>query len=100
MLAIARGLMTDPKVLLLDEPSLGLAPKIVKEVFAKIKEINLRRKTAIIVVEHNIRSLLEIVSRAYVLDKGRIVAEGMPKDLLHKNILEQVFMGTLNTKVV
>ncbi len=95
MLAIARGLMTDPKVLLLDEPSLGLAPKIVKEVFAKIKEINERRRTAIVVVEHNLASLLEITHRAYVLDKGRVVAEGAPAELLKTGILEKVFLGKL-----
>lgn len=95
MLAIARGLMTDPKVLLLDEPSLGLAPKIVKEVFAKIKEINEQRKTAIVVVEHNIKSLLEIVSRAYVLDRGEVKAEGEPKKLISSGILEKVFLGTI-----
>ncbi len=93
MLAIARGLMTDPKVLLLDEPSLGLAPKIVKEVFEKIKEINDRKKTAILVVEHNLKSLLEITKRAYVLDKGKIYAEGIPKELIDKKILEKVFLG-------
>jgi len=74
MLALARGLMTEPKILLLDEPSLGLSPKIVKEVFAKIKEINDKHKTAIMVVEHNVQSLLEVVHRAYVLDKGKVVA--------------------------
>ena len=93
MLAIARGLMTDPKVLLLDEPSLGLAPKIVKEVFAKIKEINERRKMAIVVVEHNLKSLLEITSRAYVLDKGKVYMEGKPKDIIDKGVLEKVFLG-------
>ncbi|MES2215987.1 MAG: ABC transporter ATP-binding protein [Patescibacteria group bacterium] len=93
MLAIARGLMTDPKVLLLDEPSLGLAPKIVKEVFAKVKEINERRKMAIFVVEHNLKSLLEITSRAYVLDKGKVYAEGDPKEIVEKGILEKVFLG-------
>ena len=75
MVAIARGLMVDPKVLLLDEPSLGLAPKIVKEVFETIKEINTRRKTAIMIVEHNIKSILHIVHRAYMLDKGHVAAE-------------------------
>ncbi|MEN9524162.1 MAG: hypothetical protein RL536_231 [Candidatus Parcubacteria bacterium] len=93
MLAIARGLMTDPKVLLLDEPSLGLAPKIVKEVFAKVKEINERRKTAIFVVEHNLKSLLEITSRAYVLDKGKVYAEGKPHDIISTGVLEKVFLG-------
>ncbi len=93
MLAIARGLMIDPKVLLLDEPSLGLAPKIVKEVFAKIREINDRRKTAIFVVEHNLKSLLEITSRAYVLDKGKIYAEGKPREIIDKGILQKVFLS-------
>lgn len=93
MLAIARGLMSDPKVLLLDEPSLGLAPKIVKEVFSKIKEINERRNTAIIIVEHNLKSLLEITKRAYVLDKGKVYAEGDPSDLIREKVLEKVFVG-------
>lgn len=93
MLALARGLMTEPKVLLLDEPSLGLAPKIVKEVFAKIKEINDKHKTAIMVVEHNITSLLGIAHRAYVLDKGKIVAKNTSQKLLESGVLEKVFMG-------
>lgn len=93
MVAIARGLMTDPKVLLLDEPSLGLAPKIVKEVFAKIKEINEKRGISIVVVEHNLHSILEIVDRAYLLDKGQIVKEGEPQKLISSGILEDVFMG-------
>src|SRR3989344_636639 len=93
MLAIARGLMNDPKVLLLDEPSLGLAPKIVAEVFEKIREINLRRKTAIMVVEHNITSLLKIATRAYVLDKGKVVVEDKPDALVQSKILEKVFLG-------
>lgn len=93
MLALARGLMTEPKVLLLDEPSLGLAPKIVKEVFAKIKEINEKHKTAILVVEHNIKSLLDIASRGYVLDKGKVVAKDVSQKLLKSGILERVFVG-------
>ena len=93
MLALARGLMIEPKVLLLDEPSLGLAPKIVKEVFAKIKEINEKHKTTILVVEHNIKSLLDIASRGYVLDKGKVVAKDASQKLLESGILEKVFVG-------
>lgn len=93
MLAIARGLMADPKVLLFDEPSLGLALKIVKEVFAKIKEINEKHKTAIMIVEHNIKSLLEIAHRAYVLDKGKVVVENTASELLKSGVLEKIFMG-------
>jgi branched-chain amino acid transport system ATP-binding protein len=95
MLALARGLMTDPKVLLLDEPSLGLAPKIVKEVFAKIKEISERHNTAIMVVEHNIRSLLDIAHRGYVLDHGKVVIEDSSQNLLRSDILEKVFLGKI-----
>ncbi len=93
MVALARGLVTDPKLLLLDEPSLGLAPKIVKEVFEKIREINEKRGTSIIVVEHNIKSLLEVTDRAYVLDKGSVVATGPGSDFAKGDILEKVFMG-------
>jgi len=95
MVALARGIVTDPTVLLLDEPSLGLAPKLVKEVFQKIKEINERHGTAIVIVEHNIKSLLEIVHRAYILDKGKVVREGEPSSLVASGILEKVFLGKL-----
>jgi len=93
ILALARCLIIKPKILLLDEPSLGLAPKILKEVFAKIKEINQNQKTAIIVVEHNIKTLFNIADRGYVLDKGKIVAEDDSQKLLESKILEKVFMG-------
>jgi branched-chain amino acid transport system ATP-binding protein len=93
MLAFARGLMVDPKVLLLDEPSLGLAPKFVKEVFKKIKEINEMHKTAILVVEHNVKSLLEIAHRAYILDKGKIIASDSAQKVLASKILEKIFVG-------
>lgn len=93
MVALARGLITDPKILLLDEPSLGLAPKLVREVFEKIHEIHERHGAAIIVVEHNIKLLLHIVDRACVLDKGRIVAEGAAHAIVESGILERVFLG-------
>lgn len=93
MVAIARGLITDPKILLLDEPTLGLSPKIVKEVFKKIKEINQKHKTGIMIVEHNLLSILEIVDRAYVLDKGRVVTEDTPQNILGSKILEKVFLN-------
>ncbi len=95
MVAIARGLITAPQILLLDEPSLGLAPKVVKEVFEKIKEINEKRKTSIVVVEHNLKSLLPIVDRAYVLDKGKIIKEGSASSIIESNLLQKVFLGTL-----
>lgn len=97
MLAIARGLVAGPRALLLDEPSLGLSPKIIKEVFAKIKEINESKGTAVMVVEHNLKSLLGIVDRAYVLDKGKVVAEETAEGLRESGILERVFMGKLES---
>jgi branched-chain amino acid transport system ATP-binding protein len=95
MVAIARGLITDPKILLLDEPSLGLSPKIVSEVFQKIKEINEKRKMAIVVVEHNIKSLLPITNRAYILDKGVLVHTGIGTEIMKDNILEKVFLAKM-----
>ncbi|MCF7865472.1 MAG: ABC transporter ATP-binding protein [Candidatus Pacebacteria bacterium] len=95
MVAIARGLITDPRILLLDEPSLGLAPKVVQEVFEKIHEINQKKGMAIVVVEHNLKSLLPIVDRAYVLDKGKVVAEGKGQDIVDSGIFKKVFLGAL-----
>lgn len=94
-LAIARGMMTAPDVLLLDEPTLGLSPKLVRETFAEIKKINTERKTTIVIVEHNIKSLLNFVNQAYVLSHGKVVTTGTPEELHASDILEKVFMGAL-----
>lgn len=93
MLALGRGLMADPEVLLLDEPTLGLAPIIVKEVFQKVSEISEKLGTTIFVVEHNIKGVLNIVNRAYVLDKGRVVHDGTPQSVRETDILTRVFLG-------
>ena len=93
MLAIARGLITDPRLLLLDEPTLGLAPKIVKEVFGKIKDINTEHKTAILIVEHNLVSLLDVADRGYVLDHGLVLKHGSSAELKQSGILDKIFVG-------
>ncbi len=93
MLALGRGLMAAPEVLLLDEPTLGLAPAIVKETFQKISEISRVFETTIFVVEHNIKGVLDIVDRAYVLDKGKVVHDGTPETVRETDILTQVFLG-------
>ena len=94
MLALGRGLMASPEMLLLDEPTLGLAPIIVKEVFQKVAEISDRLNTTIVVVEHNIKGVLDIVDRAYVLDKGAVVHNGTPQSIRDTDILTQVFLGS------
>ncbi len=94
MLALGRGLMANPDVLLLDEPTLGLAPLIVKETFQKIAEISRALGTTILVVEHNIKGVLDIVDRAYVLDKGRVAHDGTPASVRETDILTQVFLGS------
>ena len=98
MLALGRGLMADPEMLLLDEPTLGLAPRVVKEVFQKVSEINQRLRTSIFVVEHNIKGVLDIVDRAYVLDKGRVVHDGTPQSVRESDVLTQVFLGKVNAE--
>ena len=96
MLALGRGLMGAPDLLLLDEPTLGLAPIVVGEVFEKVREISERLNTTIMVVEHNIKGVLDIVDRGYVLDKGRVVHEGTPQSIRDTNILTDVFLGRVN----
>ena len=93
MLALGRGLMAAPEALLLDEPTLGLAPVVVKETFQKIAEISRRFKTTIFIVEHNIKGVLDSVDRAYVLDKGRVVHDGTPESVRETGILTDVFLG-------
>ena len=95
LLSIARGLMIEPKLLLLDEPTLGLSPKVVKEIFETIKTINKHHKTAIIIVEHNLHSLLPITDRAYILAHGKIVASDTGPAIAKSDILERVFMGKI-----
>ena len=98
MLALGRGLMAGPDALLLDEPTLGLAPIVVKEVFQKVSEISARLGVTIFIVEHNIKGVLDIVDRAYVLDKGRVVHDGTPQSVRDTGILTQVFLGKLSTE--
>lgn len=92
MLAIGRALMSNPKMLLLDEPSLGLAPLIVKDIFAIIKAIN-KRGTTILLVEQNAMQALKISDYAYVLETGSIVHEGKGQDLLDDPKMRAAYLG-------
>lgn len=92
MLAIGRGLMAKPKVLLLDEPSMGLSPIMVEQIFDTIREIN-QSGTSILLVEQNALMALSIADRGYVLDTGRIVLEGPANDLLHNPVVINAYLG-------
>jgi branched-chain amino acid transport system ATP-binding protein len=92
MLAIARGLMANPKLLLLDEPSLGLSPLFVKIIFEIIQEIN-RQGVTILLVEQNVFKSLKIAHRAYVLETGRVVLTGRGTDLLDNEHVKKAFLG-------
>ena len=92
MLAIARGLMADPKVLLLDEPSLGLAPKLVQEIFRTIREIN-QQGVTILLVEQNARIALRVAHRAHVLETGKIVLSGPSRELRRDPRIQQAYLG-------
>jgi branched-chain amino acid transport system ATP-binding protein len=92
MLAIARGLMGNPKLMLLDEPSLGLSPLLVKAIFGIIKEIN-RQGTTILLVEQNVYQSLHISHRAYVLETGRVVLSGTGAELLGNDHVRKAFLG-------
>ena len=92
MLAMGRALMSNPKVLLLDEPSMGLSPLLVKEIFAIIKEIN-ENGTTVFVVEQNAKMALEIAHRAYVMETGKIVLSGTGKELLASDAVSKAYLG-------
>ena len=97
MLAIARGLMARPHVLLMDEPSLGLAPILVQEVFRVIKEINVKRGTTVLLVEQNASMALSISHRGYVMETGRIVLAGTAQDLLRNPQVRDAYLGGRKT---
>jgi branched-chain amino acid transport system ATP-binding protein len=92
MLAIGRGLMARPKVLLLDEPSLGLAPLLVKEIFQVLHRLR-SQGTTILLVEQNARSALEISDRAYVLETGKVVLQGTPEELIANEEVQKAYLG-------
>jgi branched-chain amino acid transport system ATP-binding protein len=97
MLAIGRGLLSAPKLLMLDEPSLGLSPRLTNEVFALIGELNRSRGLAILLVEQNTHKALELAKRAYVLELGRKVMEGLPSDLRDDPSLRDAYLGRAET---
>ena len=93
MVAIGRGLMSNPKILMLDEPSLGLAPLLVKEIFDNVQRINRETGTTILVVEQNARIALEISDYAYIMESGKIVLEGPSTELQNNPDVKEFYMG-------
>ena len=93
MLAISRALMGRPQVLLLDEPSLGLAPLIIRDIFATIRQINKEQKTTILLVEQNANLALQVAHRAYILTTGTITMSGQAADLLNDDGVRQAYLG-------
>ncbi len=92
MVAIGRGLMSRPRILMLDEPSLGLAPKLVDEVLDTVRRLK-QQGITILLVEQNVREALDLADRGYVIQTGRLVGEGSGKELLASNQFRQAFLG-------
>jgi branched-chain amino acid transport system ATP-binding protein len=99
MVAVARGLMARPRLLLLDEPSLGLAPLIVQQVFRIIKEIG-QRGTTVLLVEQNAHMALSVADRGYVLETGRLIVEGRPDELWNNEEVRAAYLGGRNVAAV
>lgn len=92
MVAIARGLMARPRLLILDEPSLGLAPIVVREMFETIQTIN-REGITVLLVEQNVHQSLKLANRAYVLENGKVVLEGAGSELLNDQRVREAYLG-------
>jgi len=97
MVAIARALMSHPKLLVLDEPTVGLAPIVVQSVFDKIEEINRKTHTATLFVEHDVKNALDVAHRIYIIDKGLIIFDGEPNMVREGHLLKDVFLGKAET---
>lgn len=97
MLAISRALMGNPKLLMLDEPSMGLAPKVIEELFGKIVEIN-RLGTPVLLVEQNAKLALSVSARAYILERGNITLEGPSEELISDERVREAYLGKRKSK--
>jgi branched-chain amino acid transport system ATP-binding protein len=93
MLAIGRALMAKPRLLLLDEPSMGLAPRIVSEIFRVVRRLRSDQNTTILLVEQNARVALDIADRGYILETGRIVLQGTSEELLENKEIKRAYLG-------
>ena len=93
MLAIGRALMANPKILLLDEPSMGLAPLIVQEIFAVIENLRRDKGTTILLVEQNAKAALKLADRGYVMETGKVILEGMALELLENKEVQRAYLG-------
>jgi branched-chain amino acid transport system ATP-binding protein len=93
MLAIARGLMARPKLLVLDEPSVGLAPRVVAEIFSTLGRLRDDDGLTILLVEQNARAAFKVADRVYVMDRGRVVMDGVPRDLLTDERVHHAYLG-------
>lgn len=92
MLGIARGLMSEPKLMLVDEPSLGLAPAVVLDVFRTLKSLT-KEGVIILLVEQNVNTTLKIVDRAYILENGSINGQGTSAELLASDYIQKTYLG-------
>jgi branched-chain amino acid transport system ATP-binding protein len=93
MLAIGRALMARPKLLLLDEPSMGLAPLVVQDIFRVIQRLRSEEGTTILLVEQNARTALKVADRGYVLETGKVILEGIASDLLENKDVQRAYLG-------
>lgn len=93
MLAIGRALMSKPKLIMMDEPSLGLAPIIVKELFGIIKKINKEEGVTVLLIEQNANAALKIADIGYIMETGKIILEGSGKELLTNEEVKKAYLG-------